>query len=188
MELPSSVTVHPPRAYIFLSGRRWAPAREEFMRVLLVALLGLPAILGLAMTSDSPSEHDACAAPPGSGSSAAKASAARQESPLACDRMALSEEERKRHFDELGPMLRTLKKSVRELPNGYEFEFPGDRAMVQLVEEWAAQERACCPFFDITVRLEREEGSVWMGLTGRDGVKHFIEVDGAEWIGKSAAR
>jgi hypothetical protein len=147
------------------------------MKTILAAMIGLPAILGFAMSA-SP-EHDACK--DSAGPSATK-SASNKESPLACDRMALSDEERKRHFDELGPMLRKLKKSVRELPSGYEFEFPGDRATVQLVEEWVAQERACCPFFDINVRLEREGGSMWMSLTGREGVKEFIQADGAEWI------
>jgi hypothetical protein len=34
--------------------------------------------------------------------------AATHESPFACDRLALNSEQRKRHFDELGPKLRTL--------------------------------------------------------------------------------
>ena len=55
---------------------------------------------------------------------------------------------------------------------------------MQLVAEWAIGEHACCPFFDINIRLEREGGSLWLGLTGRDGVKQFIEADGASWIRK----
>jgi hypothetical protein len=108
----------------------------------------------------------------------------RPESPFACNRLALTPEQRKRHFDELGPTLRSLKKSVRELPNGYEFEFPADSNTVQLVAEWAVGERACCPFFDIDMRLEREGGSLWLGITGREGVKQFIQADGAAWIRK----
>ncbi len=108
--------------------------------------------------------------------------AKRSESPFACNRLALTPEQRKRHFDELGPKLRSLKKSVRELPNGYEFEFPADSNTVQLVAEWAVGERACCPFFDIDLRLEREGGSLWLSLTGREGVKQFIQADGAAWI------
>jgi hypothetical protein len=50
--------------------------------------------------------------------------AATHESPFACDRLALNSEQRKRHFDELGPKLRTLVLQARELPNGYEFQFP----------------------------------------------------------------
>ena len=54
------------------------------------------------------------------------ADAKRPESPIACNRLALTAEQRKRHFDELGPKLLSLKKGFRELPNGYEFEFPPD--------------------------------------------------------------
>jgi hypothetical protein len=106
----------------------------------------------------------------------------RSESPFACNRLALTPEQRNRHFDELGPKLRSFKKSVRELPNGYEFEFSPDSKTVQLVTEWAVGERACCPFFDIDMRWEREGGSLWLALTGRKGVKEFIRADGAAWI------
>ena len=111
-------------------------------------------------------------------------SAKTTDSPFACNRLALTPEQRKRHFDELSPKLLLLKKSVRELPNGYEFEFPADPKTVQLVAEWAVGERACCPFFDIDMRLEREGGSLWLGVTGREGVKQFIQADGAAWIRK----
>lgn len=114
------------------------------------------------------------------------ASSAR-ESSFACDRMALTAEARKRHFEELGPALRKLHKSVRELPDGFAFEFPADAATVRLVEEWVAGERLCCPFFDIELRLEREGGAVWLGLTGRDGVKAFIKADFAGWFGQQWA-
>jgi hypothetical protein len=107
-----------------------------------------------------------------------------QESAFACNRLALTAAERKRHFDELGPKLRSLRKGVRELPNGYEFEFPADPNTVQLVAEWAAGERDCCPFFDIDLHLEREGGPLWLSLTGREGVKQFIQADAAAWIRK----
>lgn len=105
-----------------------------------------------------------------------------RQSPFACDRLALDPEARKRHFDELGPALRSLRKAVRELPDGYEFQFPADPATIALVAEWAAGERLCCPFFDIQLRMEPENGPFWLRLTGRKGTKHFIKVDGASWI------
>jgi hypothetical protein len=120
--------------------------------------------------------------PESAGAQGSSADAKRPQSAFACNRLALTREQRKRHFDELGPELRSLKKSVRELPSGYEFEFPADPNTVQLVAEWAVGEHACCPFFDINMRLEREGGSLWLGLTGRDGVKQFIRADGAAWI------
>jgi hypothetical protein len=106
----------------------------------------------------------------------------RKASPFYCNVNALSPAERKRHFEELGPKLRSLRRSVRELENGYEFEYPGDTAVYQLVSEWAIQERRCCPFFEIAIRLEPEGGPLWLRLTGRPGTKDFIKADAAAWI------
>jgi hypothetical protein len=100
---------------------------------------------------------------------------AKHESAFACNAFALSPEIRKRHFEELGPALLKLTKSTRELPDGYEFELPADNKTYQLLTEWAFQERLCCPFFDIDVRLDRENGPLWLRLTGRPGTKEFIK-------------
>ena len=97
---------------------------------------------------------------------------------FACNALALSPEVRKRHFEELGPALLKLKKSTRELPDGYEFELPADNRTYQLLTEWAFQERLCCPFLDIGLRFDREGGPLWLRLTGRPGTKEFIS---EEW-------
>jgi hypothetical protein len=106
----------------------------------------------------------------------------KQESPLACNAFALSPEQRNRHFNEIDPALRALKKSVREFDDGYEFEFPADAATLQLLAEWSIQERMCCPFFDINLRLERDGGPLWLRLTGRKGTKEFIKIAAGAWI------
>src|SRR5215510_13957309 len=111
-----------------------------------------------------------------------QAMTSKQQSPFACDRLALNPEARKRHFDELGPALRSVKKAVRELPDGYEFQFPSDPKTIAMVAEWAAGERLCCPFFNIQLRMEEEGGPFWLRLTGREGTKEFIQIDGASWI------
>ena len=115
------------------------------------------------------------------GPNAARQATAKRESRFACDRLALDPVARKRHFDELAPALAAAVRSNRELPDGFEFEFPPDAATIQRVLEFAAGERLCCPFFDIVVRMERERGSVWLRLTGGEGVKQFIKADFARW-------
>ena len=110
------------------------------------------------------------------------AKAVHRESPFACDRLALDPAARHRHFDVLGPALAAAHKSVRELADGFEFEFPQDRTTVSQVLEFANGERLCCPFFDIDVRIEREGGSIWLRLTGREGTKQFIKGDFARWM------
>ena len=104
------------------------------------------------------------------------------ESPFACNRAALTAQQRKRHFDELSPALRARKQSIRELRDGFEFEFPHDTTTFQLVSEWVEGERLCCPFFDIDVHIEREGGKLWLRLTGREGVKQFIRADFVNWF------
>jgi hypothetical protein len=103
-------------------------------------------------------------------------------SPFACNALALSPEVRKRHFEEVGPALLKLKKSTRELPDGYEFEFPTDTATYQLLTEWVVEERLCCPFLDIDLRFSRESGPLWLRLTGRPGTKEFIKQDFAALV------
>ena len=98
-------------------------------------------------------------------------------SPLACNALALSPEIRKRHFERVGPALLKLRKSTRELSDGYEFEFPTDRETYQLLTEWVIEERLCCPFFDIDLRFSKEGGPLWLRLTGRPGTKEFIKED-----------
>ena len=147
------------------------------MNPILVAAIGLAALARFPLPRTALPEGAAAAPPEAS-------SPATEKSPLACDRESLTPAQRKRHFDELGPALRTMKKAVRELPDGFEFEFPADPKSFQLVAEWVAGERVCCPFFDIGLRLEREGGPLWLRLTGRDGVKQFIEVEGASWLSR----
>ncbi|HWH57881.1 MAG TPA: hypothetical protein VN682_09635 [Terriglobales bacterium] len=143
------------------------------MKITLLICLAFALAGALAFAHTSSSQD----AKPSSSSLTTKAS-----SPFACNRFALTSAERKRHFEELGPKLRDLRKSVRELDNGYEFEFPADKTTYALLTEWAIQERECCPFFDIALRFEREGGPLWLRLSGRPGTKEFIKVDAANWV------
>ena len=95
------------------------------------------------------------------------------ETPFYCNRSAISPEQRKRKT-ELDHILLSLNAKIRELKDGFEFEFPADPATFRAAAEWAAMEHACCPFFDISLQLQREGGPFRLRLTGREGVKQFI--------------
>src|SRR4029450_767781 len=130
---------------------------KKISRFIIAIALGAPvAISATSEPSSTPTEHV---------------------SPFAGNAFALSPEVRKRHFEELGPSLLKLKKSIRELPDGYELELPADNKTYQLLTEWAFQERLCCPFFDIALRFDRENGPLWLRLTGRPGTKAFIKME-----------
>jgi hypothetical protein len=106
---------------------------------------------------------------------------AKPETPFFCDRTALTPEQRQRQ-QELGKILGASVLGIQELPDGFEFEFPSDPANYKALTELTPLERACCPFFDISIRLEREGGKLCFQLTGRDGVKQFIHAEFSTWI------
>jgi len=102
--------------------------------------------------------------------------------PFACDMSALSSEQRSR-YRELGELLRLALCAIRELTDGYEFEFVPAHGNYQALAEFTPLEHACCPFFDVSIRLERKNGKLCWRLTGREGVKPFIRAEFAPWFG-----
>jgi len=103
--------------------------------------------------------------------------------PFACDMTALSPDQRSRH-QELEELLRSALCEVRELPDGYEFEFPFLPATYNALSQITPLEHACCPFFTISIRLEQTERLFWQ-LSGREGVKPFIRAEFSPWFGGS---
>ena len=99
-----------------------------------------------------------------------------KESPFFCNTSVYAPAQKIRK-DELDNQFRKLVIAYRELPAGYAFQFPSDEKSYETIAEWFAMERLCCPFFSMDLELGRENGSVWLNLTGREGVKRFIEAD-----------
>ena len=143
------------------------------MRIFLIVAITVTMLGGYAF-SHIVSELQAAAEPTSSANN-------KPETPFFCDRTALRPEQRKRQ-QELGKTLRSSVLGIQELPDGFEFEFPYDPSNYQALTEFTPLERACCPFFDISIRLEREGGKLWWRLTGRDGVKQFIHAEFSPWI------
>jgi len=94
---------------------------------------------------------------------------------------ALSGEQRTRHH-ELAVFLQSSLVAVRELPDGYDFEFPWNPAAYEALAEITPLEHACCPFFDISIRIESESSKLFWRLTGREGIKPFIRAEFGVWF------
>ena len=90
----------------------------------------------------------------------------------------LSPAQRESHLATSRELLSTLKE-VKELPNGYEFRVEGLNIILRAAE-FISLERLCCPFLNFGIEVEAESGSVWLRLTGREGVKAFVreEING----------
>lgn len=141
------------------------------MKIVLIVAVTV-AILGAYAVSQIASERQA---------RQSSSATAQKETPFFCDRTALTAEQRKRQ-QELGKILQSSVLGIQELPDGFEFEFSPDPSNYQSLAELTPLERACCPFFDVSIRLEREGGKLWWRLTGRDGVKQFIHAEFSAWI------
>ena len=95
-----------------------------------------------------------------------------QQSPIACDMSVLSPEQREMHLSRSRDLFSSLKQ-IRELSNGYEFRLDESCVIVKAAE-FILLEKLCCPFLNFTLEVEAENGSVWLRLTGREGVKAFV--------------
>jgi len=91
---------------------------------------------------------------------------------FACNMNALTTDERCR-YQELSRTLLTAVEGKRELRNGYGFRLPPSALMT--AAEWVSLERKCCPFFAFEIEQPKDQGPLWLRITGSDGVKAFIE-------------
>ena len=104
-----------------------------------------------------------------------------KESPFACDMTAIAPEQRGAHIATIERIFRSAQ-TIRELPDGYAFELSNEPNVLLSAAEFISKERLCCPFFGFALEVEREGGSVWLSLTGRDGVKPFIMAEIGEYL------
>jgi hypothetical protein len=106
----------------------------------------------------------------------APADPAPKQIPFACNLKAFQPAERAR-WRKLIEQVTSAVVSARELNDGYALRVDTSRAPLVQVAEWIGLERKCCPFFDFQVAVHGEDGSLWLSLTGREGVKQFIDAD-----------
>jgi hypothetical protein len=64
----------------------------------------------------------------------------------------------------------------RELPDGYEFRFPGTTEWARSLTEFISGERNCCTFFKFELVFEPTQGPVWLRFSGGEGAKEFIRI------------
>jgi len=104
---------------------------------------------------------------------AAQQAARTTESGLTCNINGIPPQERSR-YGRIVEALRHAMQERRELPDGYAFQMDTKQIDTGQLVEWIELERRCCPFFGFEVLWDRKNGSVWLHLTGPEGVKDFI--------------
>ncbi|MBI1804985.1 MAG: hypothetical protein HY033_06980 [Ignavibacteriae bacterium] len=94
-------------------------------------------------------------------------------SPLACNLSALTAPERIQH-EQNGNKIFHAVQEVKELSDGYAFRLLADTSMLLSVAEFVEKEQLCCPFFHFVIDVGPENGSLWVSMTGPEGVKPFM--------------
>lgn len=92
--------------------------------------------------------------------------------PIACD---LPEAELGSRKDEISEDIWGGVEERRELPDGYEWRFPGTEEWTEKLVQFIRFERKCCRFLLFELAFEPDEGPIWLRLRGAAGVKQFIE-------------
>ncbi len=98
------------------------------------------------------------------------------QAPFACNLKAFTPDQRVR-WRQLIERVTSAVTEARELKDGYALRINTSHAPLVEVAGWVDLERRCCPFFDFQMDVHGEDGSLWLSLKGRDGVKDFINAD-----------
>ena len=92
--------------------------------------------------------------------------------PFACDLSVFTPEERA-NLERISAELFAAVTEIRELADGYAYRLP-QTFPVMTVAEFILYDHRCCPFFNHGMDVEPRGGSIWLRLTGHDGIKPFI--------------
>ncbi|HYV11686.1 MAG TPA: hypothetical protein VE980_12355 [Pyrinomonadaceae bacterium] len=106
----------------------------------------------------------------------------KNQSPLACDMRAIPADQRPLHLAKSRELFSQIDET-RELADGYEFRFADQSNLLKQLADFVSLEKLCCPFLRFEIAVEAESGPVWLRLTGRDGVKEFIQEEVSGLVG-----
>jgi hypothetical protein len=103
--------------------------------------------------------------------------------PIACNLKALRSEQRKQ-LSQVGEHVISAIAKSRELNDGYAFRVDLTKASLIDVARWLDLWRRCCPFYEFQIDFHAADGSVWLAVKGRPGVKEYIPVDSPQLAAK----
>jgi len=81
------------------------------------------------------------------------------------------------HKRDISEKMKIARAERKELADGYAFRFRPEAVSLMELADWVSSEARCCPFFDMTIEVERDGGPLWLKLTGKEGVKQFIRME-----------
>lgn len=97
-----------------------------------------------------------------------------EQAKLSCKLTTPELQERKR------TVISELKKQIlekKETQRGMSYKFNGSDEILDKLNEFIKTERLCCDFFTFHLTVAKESESVWLELSGPEGVKEFIKYE-----------
>jgi hypothetical protein len=95
---------------------------------------------------------------------------------IACNLNALDAAQRDRR-SELAARLRTRVREIVPISDGYTFHLDDKENLLIEIAEFIGLERRCCPFFSFQIDLNPNSDSIWIRLSGGEGVKEFLAAE-----------
>ena len=96
--------------------------------------------------------------------------------PIACDASALTPDQHEHWVNDIAPNLYRQVQEIRELPDGWAWRVPSTPEVLFLLAQEMNVERLCCPFVTYTLEIQPNQGPFWLRMTGREGVKTFLQM------------
>lgn len=98
--------------------------------------------------------------------------------PLACKiEDNIFSADQKERYRTIRQKMQVASKGLKELPDGYAIRFPMETSLFMTLAEFITLESLCCAFFKFFLELDPETETVWLGLTGGEGVKEFLQLE-----------
>ena len=94
-----------------------------------------------------------------------------QSLPIAC---SLSDSELRERRETVLRKVRSAVSAVKEIENGYEYEFASGGEVIMELAHLIDLEHRCCPFLKFQLTIEPGAGAIRLNLTGSEGTKEFL--------------
>jgi hypothetical protein len=91
--------------------------------------------------------------------------------PIAC---TLSDSELRERRETVLQRVRSAVSGVKEIENGYAYQFPSGEGVTLELASLIALEHRCCPFLRFQLTIEPGQGAIWLEMTGPEGTKDFL--------------
>jgi hypothetical protein len=97
-----------------------------------------------------------------------------EEQPIICDLTIFPAATRQQMAAAVPDLFKRVQ-TVREMSDGYTFQFPNEPGLLITLANFIEHERQCCPFYHFALEADPNGGPFWLRMTGGEGVKAFMQ-------------